>query len=207
MADILLDEQSVPAAPAAGQGLLYVDTEVSLFATKNDAGRGFAAVYNYATVAQLLGVVDTYIAGSNVRLPSFGMQAGMRYLARLSLSKTAAGVAAPVFNVRIGTNGTTADTARVTIATTAQTAAIETGFIEVNVVLRNTGAAGVLQTALVTVRTGGIAATGLAIVPVIENTSAPFDTAFVSGQLVGLSIDPGAGSAWTVTQVQAELTF
>lgn len=207
MADILLDEQSAPAAPASGQGVMFFDNEASLQASKNDAGRGFCNVYNYSTASQLLGVVDTYIAGSNVRVPSFGQQAGMRYRARVTLSKTAAGVATPTFNVRIGTNGTTADTARVSVTTTAQTAVAETAVIEVDAVLRNTGAAGVLQTTIRTVRTGGIAATGLAIVPVIENTSAGYDTAFVSGQQIGLSIDPGAGSAWTVTQVQAELTF
>jgi hypothetical protein len=63
----------------------------------------------------------------------------------------------------------------------------------------------VLQGSLVCARTGGIAATGLASVPVAQVTGAAADKAWVSGQGIGLSINAGASSAWTVTLAEAAL--
>jgi hypothetical protein len=47
----------------------------------------------------------------------------------------------------------------------------------------------------------------LASVPVAEVISAAFDSSFVSGQIVGLSINAGAASAWTVQQCHVDMDF
>lgn len=210
MADILLDEQSVPASPAAGQSLWYPDSAASAMALIDDSGKKFIpggltnrSIANLVTVA----ATNTFITGSRIVFPSFGMQAAMRYRLRFSVSKGAVGTAAAVFTVVIGTNGTTADTVRTTHTTAAQTAVAEVGWYELNVILRNTGAAGVLQSSLVVTRNGGVAATGLAAVPVQEVTSAGFDTSYVANQGIGVCVNCGTGGVWTITQVQADLDF
>jgi hypothetical protein len=209
MSEILLDEQAAPAAPAAGQLLLYPDNAISQFCYKNDASRGFVAsrYSGHSNADQLLGVADTYVTDSGLLVPSFGLQT--RTLVRwwLSLSKTAAGVVAPVWNIRIGTLGTTGDAARWTHTGVAQTAVAETGSYVLTATIRNAGAAATIAGSLQCVRTGGAAATGLASVPVAQVTSAAFDSSFAAGQIIGLSINAGAASAWTITQCHVDMDF
>lgn len=209
MAEVMLEEQSAPSAPASGQELLWPDNAVSLLAYKDDTGRAFipGGITNRSLASQLLGTGDTYVTGSRLVLPSFGFQSGTRIRFRWSVAKTAAGTAAPVYTVRVGTAGATSDTSRWAHTGVAQTAVIEVGWYELNLILRNVGASGVLQGALVVTRNGGVAATGLASVPVAEVTSAGFDTSWASGLGVGLSINAGAASAWTIQQVQADIDF
>ena len=38
MADLLLDEQSGPATPSAGQGVIFIDTTASILCFKDDSG-------------------------------------------------------------------------------------------------------------------------------------------------------------------------
>lgn len=202
MSDILLDEQSAPSSPAAGQMVLYPDSSTSLPAGKDDAGRGFGMSGGYngtpATANQLLGTSDTYVTGSGIIVPSFGLQVGSIYICEMSVVKTAAGTAAPVWNIRLGTAGTTADASQWAHTGVAQTAAIETGHYRLLATVRSIGGAGVLQGSLTCMRTGGTAATGLASVPVAQVTGAAADKAWASGQRLGLSINAGASSAWTV---------
>jgi hypothetical protein len=51
----------------------------------------------------------TLLTGSLVNIPGSGAKIGSRFIWHAILSKTAAGTVAPVFLVKIGTNGTTAD--------------------------------------------------------------------------------------------------
>lgn len=205
MSRVRVVEESVPANPASGQMYLWPDNEASMLLTKTDANRAFGEVYNQSTAAQTLGTGDTYVTGSDIRIPSCGLQVGSRITWRISLSKTGAGVAAPVWTVRMGTAGSTADASQWTHTGVAQTAVAETGYYELVLTIRSIGASGVAQGSLVVTRTGGTAATGLASVPVVEVTGAAADKTFVSGQRIGLSINAGAASAWTVTQCQATL--
>lgn len=208
MADILLDEQSAPASPAAGQGVIWTDNAISLPAYKDDAGRGYGVGGGFngtpATAAQLLGTGDTYVTGSKIVIPSFGLQVGSIYIVRLSLSKSGAGTAAPVWTVRLGTAGTTGDASQWTHTGVAQTAITETGFYEFWGTVRSIGASGVLQGSLTVARTGGTAATGLSSVPIVEVSGAAADKTWASNQVIGLSINAGASSAWTVTQCVAQ---
>jgi hypothetical protein len=209
MAEWNLDEQAAPAAPAAGQLILWPDSAISQFCYKNDASRGFIAsrYSGHSNADQLLGVAETYVTDSGLLIPSFGLQT--RTLVRwwLSLSKTAAGVAAPVWNIKLGTLGTTADATRWTHTGVIQTAVAETGSYILTATIRNAGAAATIAGSLQCVRTGGTAATGLASVPVAQVTSAAFDSSFVAGQIIGLSINAGAASAWTITQAHIDMDF
>lgn len=202
------EESSTPTS-ATGYGFYYPDSSTKRAAFLDSAGRGFIQGGNtsFSVASQLLGTSDTYVTGSFMLLPKFGFQAGTRMRWRFSVAKTNAGTATPIYNIRVGTAGATSDTARWTHTGVAQTAVVETGWFELHAILRNVGAAGVIQGSLICTRTGGTAATGLAAVPVAEVTSSSFDTTYSSGLGVGISINAGASSAWTVSQIQGDLDY
>lgn len=130
----------------------------------------------------------------------------------ISASKTAAGVATPIYSVRIGSARSTADTARLALTGPAQTAVADIGTLCIMATLRNVGAAAVLQgtawwahrgTAANTTTSG----TGFANDSTghVEAASAGFDTSAMAGLFVGLSVNPGTAGVWTVTQVHANM--
>lgn len=208
MSDDLFDEQSAPSAPAAGKGLRWPDSAIALPCYRNSSrASAMAGGFNGtpAVASQLLGTGDTYVTGSAVLIPSFGLQVGSVYHLWMSLSKTAAGTATPVWTLRLGTAGSTADASQWTHTGVAQTAATETAFYEIMATVQSIGASGVLQASLSVKRTGGTAATGLASVPCAQATGAAASKDWTSGQRLGLSINAGASSAWTVTQCVAKL--
>jgi len=207
MSDVLLDEQAVPTTPAAGTGIMYVDNGPSLPAFKNDGGLAgvMSGLTKNASVAdQAISAADTYITDSDLLIPSFGVQARTVFRWLISVSKTAAGTATPIYTVRIGSARTVADTARLTLTGPAQTAATDTAVIEVILVVRNVGASGVIQGTVYLHHLN--TATGFAnnVSAVVQAASAAFDNSALAGLYVGLSINNGASGAWTVTQVQAE---
>lgn len=206
MADILIDEQSGPSTPASGQMVLFADSSNSQWIQKNDAGI-YLGDQNAAITAQIAAhSADTYYKG--LQLPSFSMQAGMCFEWLFPVTKTA-GTAGPIYTIRIGSNQSTADTARLTITGPAQTAVVDTGFVRVLVTCRNVGAAGVLQ-GMVWLQ-HNLAATGLANTPagfsLVQGTSAAFDNSALQGQYVGLSVNPGTSGAWVVEQCSARLWY
>lgn len=215
MAEILLDEQSVPGTPASGSLFLYPDSTASLPAFKNDAGRAGLlgrGSFNAAIAAQGAGFSsDTYVTDSGLLIPSFGLQARSRFLWMLSASKTAAGVGTPIYTLRIGANQSTADTSRLALTGPAQTAVADIGTLYIMATVRSVGASGVIQgtawwahrgTAANTTTSG----TGFANDSTghVEGTSAGFDNSALGGSYIGLSINGGTSAAWTVTQVWAE---
>lgn len=199
MADILIDEQSAPATPSAGQMVCYPDSGNSQWTQRNDNG-SFLGDVNAAISAQIAShSADTYYKG--IQLPSFSMQPGMVFEWYFPVTKTA-GTATPVYTIRIGANQSTADTTRLTLTGPAQTAVADTGFIRVMVTCRSVGAAGVLQ-GMVWLQ-HNLAATGLANTPagfsLVQATSAGFDNSALGGQFIGLSVNPGTSGAWVVEQ-------
>jgi hypothetical protein len=206
MADIVLDEQTTPSAPSSGQLVIYPDSASSTLLNRDDSSRVNGLGRNWSTADQVLGTSDTYLTGSRILIPSVGLQVGTRIRFRWSVSKSAAGTAAPVYTVRLGTAGTTSDTSVWTHTGVAQTGVAETGWFELHLTVRGPlGGSAVNHGVLVVTRTGGTAATGLAAVPAAVVTGATYNSAWASGQGIGLSINPGASSAWTVGQVQADL--
>lgn len=206
MSDILLDEQSFPSAPSAGQMIVYPDSGNSQWTQRNDAGLFLGDLSGSITAQIGSHSADTYYKG--LLLPSFSMQAGMVIEWSFPVTKTA-GTAAPAYNIRIGAAGTTADTARLTINGAAQTAVADTGFVRVMVTVRSVGVAGVMQ-GMVWLQ-HNLAATGLANTPagfsLVEGTSAGFDNTALGGQFIGLSVNPGASGAWVVNQVLQKIWY
>jgi hypothetical protein len=212
MAELQLATQSAPATPSAGNVLCFFDTYLKTLCTKDDAGVVHARSGNAAIAAQGAGFAsDTYVTNSDLIIPTFSMQAKTTFLWKISASKTAAGVATPIYNIRIGSARTTSDTARLTLTGPAQTAIADIGTLYVMVTVRTVGGSGVIQgtawwehrgTAANTTTSG----TGFAndTTGHVEGTSAGFDNSNLGGNYVGLSINGGASAAWTVTQVQVE---
>src|SRR3954464_1771254 len=102
MADILIDNQAAPSTPAAGKSVIWVDSTTKKLVQTDDGGthRGATLSKNYGT-GQLTGFVsDTYLTGSSILIPSFGMQIGQFYQWQVSIEKTNAGTAAIIVNVR-----------------------------------------------------------------------------------------------------------
>lgn len=215
MADIFLAEQSVPATPANGNGVVWVDSTASALFFKDDAGKVWGTSYNAATAAQGAGfAADTWVTNSDLLIPSFNVQAKTTFLWTLSASKTGAGIAQPIYVIRTGSLRSTSDTARLTLTGPAQTAIADIGTLQIMVTVRNIGAASVWQgTAFWTHR--GTAAntttsgTGFANDSTghIEGTSASFDTSALPGAYVSLSMNGGTSAAWTLTQVWAEANW
>lgn len=214
MADILLDTQSAPATPAAGKAIVFVDTTAKILCVKDDTGRVAAQSANAAIAATAAGfAADTYLTNSDILVPSFGVQAKTFIRWQISASKTAAGVATPVYTIRIGAARTTADTARLVLTGPAQTAIADVGTLNILITVRNIGAAAVIAGTAWWDHRGTIASstigTGFASDGTghVEGASAAFDSSAMGGQFIGLSLNGGASAAWTITQNTAEATW
>lgn len=207
MAQISLVSQGTPSAPGSTIALVYPDNGNKQL-TVRDSSRVHtlgSAIRNWNTSDVTANAADTYLTGSACTIPQHLLQAGTTFRWRFALTKSAAGTAAPVWKVRVGTAGTTSDTAQLTFTSPSnQTAATDTGFVEIQAVLRNTGASGVLAGILM--MTHANQTTGLASVQqvVVQTTSSGFDTTTAS-LIVGVSVDPGASGVWTHQVVTAEM--
>lgn len=149
---------------------------------------------------------DTYLVGSSVPVPAGQLQAKAKYRCRFVVTKTAAGVATPIITVRYGTAGSVADAARCTLTFAAQTAVIDEGVFEVDVVFRTVGATTTAVLQAVGVLAHRLSITGLSVdvTGVKLSTSAGFDST-PAGSIIGLSVNGGAAAAWTIALVSAEL--
>lgn len=201
MADILIDGQAAPSTPASGKSVLWVDSTTKKFVQTDDAGHRYGTLSrNWATASQGAGfAADTYITNSGLLIPSFGMEAGQLYRWIITLSKTAAGTATPILQVRIGSAQTTADTSRITLTGQAATAAVSGGLLIATCHVRSVGASGVLVASFGFV--SGIPGLGGGI----DGVASTFDNTALAGQFVGLSFNGGASAAITVTAVHSEL--
>lgn len=207
MARLRVAEQSYPGTPSAGYSHHWPDSTSPQWFTKDDAGRVWGRSHNASVAAQGAGFSsDTYVTGSSILIPSFGLQAKTVFTWRISASKTAAGTAQPVYSVRIGTNATTADTARLAITGPAQTAAADIGLLTLVVTVRTVSATGVIQGTTAWSHNASVAGFVNDEGGVIEATSAGFDNSALgaSTNYIGISINGGASAAWTLTQVHAE---
>lgn len=175
--------------------------------TWSSAAPDVRTVFNQSTANQGAGFAsDTYVTGSSVAIPATGLQVGTRYHMIFEASKTAAGTAAPVLNIRFGINGTTADTSRCTLTFSAQTAATDTGTFEVWVTFRTVGSGTSAVMQCVGQRRHGASITGFGtlVSQTIKATSAGFDST-VASSIIGVSANGGTSASWTISLVQAEL--
>lgn len=149
---------------------------------------------------------DTYLAGSQVVIPQGKIKAGTKYNCKFNVVKTAAGGVAPTIRVRVGTTGTTADAAQVLITFASQTGAADEGEFEVELVFRQAGATALIQS--FSRLTHRLLTSGLNIIGAntfVLAISAPFDVTG-AGLNLGLSVNAGTASAWTISLVRAELS-
>jgi hypothetical protein len=204
MGDLLIDNQGVPLTPAAGKSILYIDSTGKRHVTLDDTGaaRGLLAK-NAAIASQGPGfAVDTWVTGSDLIVPSSGLQAGLLFRWVITASKTAAGLASPVIAIRLGAARSVADLAIQAFVTAAQTAVADNGTLFITSLLRNVGAAAIMAgcAAWAKTQTGLVGFGGS-----IDNVGGAFDSTGRAGQFVSLSINGGAAAAWTLTSVSAEM--
>lgn len=144
---------------------------------------------------------DTYVAGSAIVIPnSRPLAIGTVLRWRVVGTKTAAGAAAWTVNVRFGTNGSTADTARLAFAqvTDVQTAAADAGVWDIECIVRGPIGASCIVAGGLSFK-HHLAVTGFSTVgnaDVYQITSSAFDCT-TSGMIVGLSIAPNTSGVFT----------
>ncbi len=158
-------------------------------------------VYNGNTAAMAAGfAADTYVTGSNLLIGG-----RVKQLTRLhwdiSMTKTAAGAAAPSVIIRFGTAGAIGDTARVTMAGPVQTAVVDEAQLTVDAVVWTAGASGIVRGEMSTRHAAAVAAGFGEMFDGVS--SAAFDLT-VGNLQAGVSMNGGTAAAWTVNLVEAE---
>jgi hypothetical protein len=160
--------------------------------------------------AQGLTSAEAYITNSGIAVPGGTMIAGMRFKWWIHIVKTGAATAAPVWKLYVGTNGSTADTARFvtgttvwTVAAPAQTAVVDKCVFECEAEIVAAGASGSIFARYSlphTLTTTGFAAhatqTQYGVTGAIDISAANL--------ILGISATPGASSVWTVDKVYTE---
>lgn len=204
MSDITLDDETVPSAPASGKVILYNDS-LSKFPSYRTSVRSgtIGSVRNFNTSAQAYTTSEVYIAGSALTIPSGLMAVGMRFRWKFGLTKTA-GTGSQVFAIKFGTNGTTADTSRVTFTQVAAgTSVTDTEVVEISATVRSIGASGVVSGVLS--MTHVLATTGFSTLGanVMSVNSSGFDTT-VANLIAGVSFNHGTAGAGNIEFVAAE---
>jgi hypothetical protein len=160
--------------------------------------------YNNSTATQAITAATiTYLTGSNITTAN--IQAGTVVTWTVSVTKTAAGTAAPLFSVTFGTTSTTADAILLNFTGNAQTAIADTGEVTIRCTFRTVGSG----TSAVLVGHYNLVhrlpTTGLSTGQGgVFTTSAGFNSTTASAFL-GLTLNTGASSAWTVNQVNVKI--
>lgn len=167
--------------------------------------RGAGALYNFSTANQGAGFSsDTYCTGSNILIPAQGLRAGSIYSCELAFSKTAAGTATPIINLRFGTAGTTSDTSRGTYTFSAGTAATDQFRLRIRALFRSVGSG---TSAVIASHCEAVSqpTTGFSsLLKGIWQVSSGFDST-VANSGIGVSVNGGASASWTLYQVIASL--
>ncbi len=206
MSQVRLINKTKPATPSSGQSIIFVDSSAKILCLLDDAGRVAARSSNASVAGQASGFSsDTYVTKSDLLIPSFGLQAGGKIRWKVSLFKSAAGTATPIWSVRIGSNRSTADTARVTLTTATNTAVADFGMVDIIANVHSVHAStGVISGSAAMKHNG--AAVGLANNDAgwDDALSTPFDNSNLGGLYIGLSLNAGASAVWELTQVQAD---
>jgi hypothetical protein len=166
-----------------------------------------ATLFNQSLSSQGPGfAADTYLGGSGLALPAARLRAGTRYILAFDVSKTAAGLAAPVLCLRLGTTQSIADPPLAQLSFAAQTAIADDGRFLIEVTFRSVGPGTSAVVQAVASLVHSQASGGLAATPAVMRraTSAGFDSTLANAVL-GVSVNAGAAASWTVSLVQAQL--
>lgn len=197
-------------------GQLYFDTTGgTLYQKRSGAGTNtgwqpvsYPRVTNASTAAQgpLTASATTYLTGSDLLVPLTGLKVGTRMYWALAATKTGAGTLTNNFDVRIGTNGSTADTSRLSFATGAGTAVIDTALIEIWAHMRSVGSGTSAVIVGAMKLSHNLSATGWSTVPIVAvtATSSGFDSNTASLK-VGLSMTTAASTVPTFQLVESTM--
>lgn len=159
-----------------------------------------AASVVVATPAQVMPAGINYVTGSAITLPAT-LRAGMKFRWRVYVSKTDGGLASPIIQVYVGTNGSASDTSRLAITGQVQTAMVDAGIFDIEVVITAAGAAGNLMASITLAHNLGI--TGLATGTWgMHGRSENFD--LTAGTKIGIAMNPGLKGVWTVNRLVKE---
>lgn len=191
-----------------GEVLLYTETGMWLHYSSDGVLKSQVPVkvFNGSVASQGAGFAsDTYLTGSFVVLPT-SPKVLTRYRCKVDVSKTAAGTATPIITVRIGTAGTTSDSAAHTLTFNAGTAAADVGSFEIELTFRTVGSGTSAVTQCRASCIHSLSTTGLINTPsqVLQSTSSGFNST-TSGLGIGLSVNGGTSASWTVQKVDAEI--
>jgi hypothetical protein len=157
---------------------------------------------NANTADVVANAADTYLTGANLAIGG-RVQATSFFKWRFRVSKSAAGVVAPTFIIRLGTAGAIGDTARVTFTSTAaQTAVTDAGMIEIDGIFTATGASAVMRGDIRMDHTSADGA-GMGTFRYQQVTSAAFDVT-PAATVVGISCNPGTAGVWTFQMISVE---
>jgi hypothetical protein len=202
MADILLDNQTVPSTPAAGKTNIFTHSTNKIPCFKNDAGTTgmwYPGITVSNTTDSVASAAVTYLTGSGLTVPvGSNLQIGTVCRWRLGLTKNAAGTTAFVYTVRCGTAGTTGDAIILTFTSSVvQTAATDTGWADIEVVIRGPLGAACIAAGIFKFTRQSVASTGFMnnafSNQVLQATSGAF-TSTTANLIVGLACDPGAAN-------------
>lgn len=162
-------------------------------------------VRNFSTAAQnIASTTRVQIAGTQLLVPAGGLKVGARIKFVFDVTKTNAGTATAVFDIAFGTDGTVADTARVSFTKTVGTAAVDSGKITIEAIVRSVSATGVVVGTFTLVHR--LAITGLIVLPGYATVvSGTFDN---DGQelFITLNATLGASDDYTIQMVEASLS-
>lgn len=191
-----------------GEGLRMLESGLCIHQDANGApypSKAVQTIFNRSTAAQGAGfATDTYLTGSYLKFPGLP-KVGTKYRCKFSVSKTAAGTATPIIQVRTGTAGSTSDTSRNSFTFSAGTAATDVGVFEIIIVFRavGSGTTAVMQgsCALTSQPTTGLSS----LIKAVQTTSGGFDST-TADLGIGVSVNGGTSAAWTVQLVEAELS-
>jgi len=198
------------ATPAAGVSAFFTDNVAKRPFLKDDGGNLVGVLTNQSVTTPAAGfAADTYLVGSSILLPNGFARVGTCYRLSFDVTKTAAGVAAPVLIVRFGTAGSVADAARLTFTFNIQTAVVDNGIFDIIALFRTVGSGTLAVLQGISNLRHNLAVTGLGSVnpagwQSLIVTSAGFDST-PNGSIIGCSVNGGAAAAWTISLVRASL--
>lgn len=204
---LVLDTKNTSGDPSGTNGAMYYNSNMGKFRCQENGSwkNCLSSPTNASTADQAVSASTTaYLAGSSIPLSGSVLKAGSTFVWRVSVAKTGTGTAAVSFDVRFGTNGTTADTSRITFTPATGTAATDTGVYTIMATVRSVSATGVIAGNISLVHntpTAGLSSNS----GTINVTSGTFDNTNVNG-IIGLSVTTGASVPLTVQQVQVTTT-
>lgn len=203
---VINNASTIPSTPAAGKIAIFGDTVNKAAKLVDETGfvQGLNTIDNWNTASQSpAGVTRTYITGSRLQVGAQKLQAGSQFFWKFNLTKTASGSGPSTFDIAVGTNGTTADTARISFTKPAGTAAADEATCEILALVRTSGASGVLVGQFSMIH--NLFSTGHLTTPavVVNSVSGTFDMT-VANLSVGICLSTGTSDSVTIQQVHAQ---